>query len=53
MQQLPIATKLLKNIEYHYYEAGHMIYIEPRAHAQLHDNVAQFIHRSASATSGN
>jgi carboxypeptidase C (cathepsin A) len=53
MQQLPIAAKLLKNIEYHYYEAGHMIYVEPRAHAQLHDNVAQFIHRSASATSGN
>jgi carboxypeptidase C (cathepsin A) len=51
MQQLPIAAKLQKNIEYRYYDAGHMIYVVPQALAQLHDNIAQFIRTSSGETS--
>jgi carboxypeptidase C (cathepsin A) len=52
MQQLPIAAMLEKNIEYRYYESGHMIYVVPQALGQLHDNIADFIRRSSGATSG-
>ena len=47
MQQLPMATRLQKNIEYKFYETGHMIYVAPQALAQLHDNIAQFIRGSS------
>ena len=52
MQQLPMATKLQKNIEYQYYDTGHMIYVAPQALAQLHDNIAQFIRDSSGGTPG-
>lgn len=51
MQQLPMAAKLQKNIEYRYYDTGHMIYVAPQALAQLHDNIAQFIRGSSGGTS--
>ena len=47
MQQLPMAARLQKNIEYKFYDTGHMIYVAPEALAQLHDNVAQFIRDSS------
>jgi carboxypeptidase C (cathepsin A) len=50
MQQLPVAMRLQKNIEYRFYDSGHMIYIAPEALAQLHDNIAQFIRGSAGGT---
>ena len=50
MQQLPMAAKLQKNIEYRYYDTGHMIYVVPGALGQLHDNIAQFISSSAGGT---
>jgi carboxypeptidase C (cathepsin A) len=53
MQQLPMAAKLQRNIEYRYYDTGHMIYVAPQALAQLHDNIAQFIRGSSGGTSAN
>jgi carboxypeptidase C (cathepsin A) len=43
MAHLPIPRKLQANIEYHYYESGHMVYAHVPALKQLHDNVAAFI----------
>lgn len=46
MRHLPIPPALQKNIEYHYYESGHMVYVHPPTLKQLHDNVADFISRT-------
>jgi carboxypeptidase C (cathepsin A) len=43
MAHLPMPQKLQANIEYHYYESGHMVYAHVPALKQLHDNVAAFI----------
>ena len=43
MAHLPMPRKLQANIEYHYYESGHMVYAHTPALKQLHDNVAAFI----------
>ncbi|HEX4268930.1 MAG TPA: hypothetical protein VHY36_13665 [Steroidobacteraceae bacterium] len=43
MSHLPMPKKLQANIEYHYYESGHMVYAHVPALKQLHDNVAAFI----------
>ncbi|MGH8326100.1 MAG: hypothetical protein ACRET2_04995, partial [Steroidobacteraceae bacterium] len=43
MEHLPMPRKLQANIEYHYYESGHMVYAHIPALKQLHDNVAAFI----------
>ncbi len=46
LAHLPIPASLRKNIEYKYYESGHMVYVTPSKLAQLHDNVADFIRRT-------
>ena len=43
MAHLPMPRKLQANIEYHYYESGHMVYAHEPSLKQLHDNVAAFI----------
>jgi carboxypeptidase C (cathepsin A) len=43
MQHLPIPAKLQKNIEFKFYESGHMVYAHEASLKQLHDNVAAFI----------
>jgi len=43
MAHLPMPRSLQSNIEYHYYESGHMVYAHIPALKQLHDNVAAFI----------
>ena len=43
MQHLPIPAKLQKNIEFKFYESGHMVYAHEAALKELHDNVATFI----------
>jgi carboxypeptidase C (cathepsin A) len=43
MSHLPMPRKLQANIEYHYYESGHMVYAHIPALKELHDNVAAFI----------
>ncbi len=43
MSHLPIQSSLRKNIETHYYEGGHMMYVNPESLKALHDNVAKFL----------
>jgi carboxypeptidase C (cathepsin A) len=47
MQHLPIPSSLRGNIEYHYYESGHMVYVRPETLKALHDNVTDFIRRTS------
>jgi carboxypeptidase C (cathepsin A) len=49
LRHLPIPASLRGNIEYHYYESGHMVYVRPQDLRQLHANVADFIRRTSSA----
>jgi carboxypeptidase C (cathepsin A) len=46
MKHLPIPQKLQANIEYHYYQSGHMVYAHEESLKSLHDNVAAFIRRT-------
>lgn len=48
-KHLPIPKSLAKNIEYDWYESGHMVYVRDECVKQLHDRVAAFI---KSATAG-
>jgi len=48
LRHLPVPPELQRNIEYHYYEAGHMVYVRPEDLRALHDNVAAFIQRTSS-----
>jgi carboxypeptidase C (cathepsin A) len=51
MAHLPMPQSLQANIEYHYYESGHMVYVHVPALKQLHDAAAAFI-RSTDNLSG-
>ena len=46
MHHMPIPEKLRSNIEYKYYESGHMVYAHEPALKELHDSVASFIART-------
>jgi carboxypeptidase C (cathepsin A) len=43
MYHLPIPANLRQNIEYSWYESGHMVYVHEDSLKQLHDKVAAFI----------
>ncbi|MDE2262663.1 MAG: peptidase S10, partial [Gammaproteobacteria bacterium] len=43
LHHLRIPASLRRNIEYRYYQSGHMVYVHVPALKQLHDNVAAFI----------
>ncbi|MCZ2458264.1 MAG: hypothetical protein LC128_01440 [Chitinophagales bacterium] len=43
MKHLPMPASLQKNIQYKYFESGHMVYLHPEALKSLHDTVAKFI----------
>ncbi len=43
MHHLPMPDSLQKNISYHYYEAGHMIYVKEDVLKQLHNDMESFI----------
>jgi carboxypeptidase C (cathepsin A) len=43
MHHLPIPPSLAKNITYHYYPSGHMVYAHQESLKELHDAVAGFI----------
>jgi carboxypeptidase C (cathepsin A) len=47
LRHLPVPASLRGNIEYRYYESGHMVYAHPPSLKALHDNVANFIGRTA------
>jgi carboxypeptidase C (cathepsin A) len=42
-KHLPIPDSLTKNIQYDWYESGHMAYVRDECRKQLHDRVAAFI----------
>jgi carboxypeptidase C (cathepsin A) len=42
-KHLPIPSNLAGNIQYDWYQSGHMVYVREEALKQLHDNVAAFI----------
>ena len=45
-EHLPIPADLTKNIEYDWYESGHMAYVRDECRKLLHDRVAAFIRNS-------
>lgn len=47
MQHLPIPASLQKNIEFKYYESGHMVYAHEASLKELHHTVAAFIAATA------
>jgi carboxypeptidase C (cathepsin A) len=47
MQHLPIPASLVGNIEFRFYDSGHMVYAKESSLKQLHDNVADFISRTS------
>ncbi len=51
MQHLPIPLDLQKNIEFRFYESGHMVYAHEASLKAIHDNVAAFIHESDNSKS--
>ncbi len=46
MQHLPIPADLQKNIEFQFYESGHMVYAHEASLKAIHDNVVAFILKS-------
>jgi carboxypeptidase C (cathepsin A) len=50
MQHLPIPAELEKNIEFQFYESGHMVYAHEASLRAIHDNVAAFILNSSNST---
>jgi len=47
MGQLPVPNAVRDNIEFHFYESGHMVYLHEPSLKALHDNVADFIRRAS------
>ena len=47
MHHLQIPAKLQSNLEYHYYQSGHMVYAHEASLKELHDNVATFIRQTS------
>jgi carboxypeptidase C (cathepsin A) len=50
-KHLRIPQSLAKNIEYDWYEAGHMVYVRDECRQQLHDRVAAFIKGASQSSS--
>lgn len=46
LRHLPIPDSLRGNIEYAYYEVGHMIFVNPATRVEMHAKVAGFIRRA-------
>jgi carboxypeptidase C (cathepsin A) len=47
MQHLPMPDRLQSNIEYRFYESGHMVYAQEASLRAIHDNAADFIRRTS------
>jgi carboxypeptidase C (cathepsin A) len=43
MHQLQIPDSLRKNIQYHYFQSGHMVYAHQESLKEMHDATADFI----------
>ncbi len=48
-RHLPIPQSLAKNLEFDWYESGHMVYVREECVKQLHDRVAAFIKNTDAA----
>ena len=46
MQHLPIPLAVQQNIEFAYFESGHMVYANEKSLRQMHAKVVDFIHRT-------
>jgi carboxypeptidase C (cathepsin A) len=42
-KHLPISDSLASNVQFDWYESGHMVYVNEASLKKLHDNVAEFI----------
>ena len=49
-KHLPIPQSLARNIEYDWYESGHMVYVRDESLKQLHDRVSAFIKSTLAGT---
>jgi len=49
MQHLPVPAELQKNIDFQFYESGHMVYAHEASLKEIHDNVGSFIQKSSNA----
>jgi carboxypeptidase C (cathepsin A) len=49
MHHLPIPANLQANIEYKFYDSGHMVYAKDSSLKLLHDNVVGFIRRTSNS----
>jgi carboxypeptidase C (cathepsin A) len=49
MHHLPISADLQKNIEFRFYESGHMVYAHEASLKEIHDNTAAFILSSSNS----
>jgi carboxypeptidase C (cathepsin A) len=47
LRHLPVGPELSRNIEYHWYESGHMVYAHHPSLVAIHDRVADFIRRTS------
>ena len=47
MHHLPMPQSLQSNIEFRFYDSGHMVYAKDASLKALHDNVADFIRRTS------
>jgi carboxypeptidase C (cathepsin A) len=47
MKHLPIPRDLEANISYHFFQTGHMVYVNEQALKELHDHTAAFIRDNA------
>ena len=47
MHHLPMPDNLQSNISYHFFQTGHMVYVNEQALKELHDHTAQFIRDNA------
>jgi carboxypeptidase C (cathepsin A) len=47
MHHLPMPASLQSNIEYRFYDSGHMVYAKDASLKLLHDNVVDFIRRTS------
>jgi hypothetical protein len=49
MHHLPISAQQQANIEFHYYPAGHMVFVNEASLKALHDDTAAFIKATSKA----
>ncbi len=46
MHHLPMPDSLMNNVEFHYYQSGHMVYAHQQSLKEMHDAVAAFIRKT-------